>query len=93
MDCRTTIFFTLTLTVYVHCSSYFPQFSSKVVHFNLLYYLQLAATPSKRRLKTTTEYIYETLFKDGKDSDVVVKALGKSWNLHKVESSPHNLSV
>ena len=47
----------------------------------------MAATPSKRRLKTTTEYIYETLFKDGKDSDVVVKALGRSWNLHKVISS------
>ena len=47
----------------------------------------MAATPSKRRLKTTTEYIYETLFKDGKDSDVVVKALGRSWNLHKVTYS------
>ena len=49
---------------------------------------QLAATPSKRRLKTTTEYIYDTLFKDGKDSDVVVKALGTSWNLHKVTYHP-----
>ena len=48
----------------------------------------MAATPSKRRLKTTTEYIYETLFKDGKDSDVVVKALGTSWNLHKVTYYP-----
>ena len=53
--------------------------------------LQLAATPSKRRLKTTTEYIYETLFKDGKDSDVVVKALGRSWNLHKVTYERHIL--
>ena len=73
------------------------QFSSQVKwsNFHLLYVtsfhnLQLAATPSKRRLKTTTEYIYETLFKDGKDSDVVVKALGRSWNLHKVISSPES---
>nr|XP_016940515.1 protein germ cell-less-like isoform X1 [Drosophila suzukii] len=47
---------------------------------------QLDTTQPKMRKKllTTTHYIYKTLFKEEKNSDVAVKALDKVWHLHKV---------
>lgn len=41
-------------------------------------------TPTRKKLKSTSRYIYETLFENGLDSDVTIKALGHSWRLHKV---------
>ena len=42
------------------------------------------STPKKKKLRTTSRYIYETLFEQGLQSDVVVEAMGKEWKLHKV---------
>ncbi|XP_071440025.1 protein germ cell-less [Hetaerina americana] len=41
-------------------------------------------TPKRKMLVTTADYIYQTLFKEGINSDVTVVALGKEWKLHKV---------
>merc|ERR1719266_1483964 len=41
-------------------------------------------TPKKKRLKTTSRYIYETLFMEGRDSDIIVSALSRDWKLHKL---------
>lgn len=38
----------------------------------------------RKKLLTTTQYIYQALFKEQKNSDIAVMALGKVWNLHKV---------
>lgn len=40
--------------------------------------------PSKKRMKSTSSYIYKTLFINGENSDIKVKALNNEWNLHKV---------
>ncbi|KAG8228741.1 hypothetical protein J437_LFUL007076 [Ladona fulva] len=41
-------------------------------------------SPKRKMLVTTAHYIYQTLFKEGVNSDVTVVALGKEWKLHKV---------
>ena len=41
-------------------------------------------TPKRRKLKTTTRYIFETLFLEGQDSDITLFALNREWKLHKV---------
>jgi len=41
-------------------------------------------TPTRKKLKNTSKYIYETLFENGQDSDVTITALGTSWRLHRV---------
>ena len=38
----------------------------------------------KRRLKSTSEYIYNALFLQGENSDIKIRALDEEWNLHKV---------
>lgn len=40
-------------------------------------------TPTRKKLKTTSRYIYETLFLGSQQWDVVVEAMGKEWKLHK----------
>ena len=45
---------------------------------------EILNTPKKRKLRTTSRYIYENLFLEGRDSDVVVTALDKEWKLHKL---------
>lgn len=52
-------------------------------------------TPKKKKLLTTTQYIYQALFKEEKNSDVTVMALGKAWRLHKVYlcQSPYFFSM
>jgi len=45
---------------------------------------KLLNTPKKKKLTTTSQYIYQNLFQEGRDSDVTVVALGRSWNLHKL---------
>lgn len=44
----------------------------------------LLHTPKRRRLNSTSQYIYKTLFEEGCASDVTVVALGREWHLHKV---------
>ncbi|XP_064603119.1 germ cell-less protein-like 1 [Liolophura sinensis] len=41
-------------------------------------------TPKRKRTKSTSKYIYQTLFLEGQGSDVTIVALGKEWHLHKV---------
>lgn len=41
-------------------------------------------TPKRKKLLSTPQYIYRTLFKEQHDSDVSVVALGKVWHLHKI---------
>jgi len=50
---------------------------------------EILHTPKKRKLTTTSKYIYENLFMLGKDSDVTVTITSpdfqeKSWKLHKL---------
>jgi len=45
---------------------------------------KLLATPKKKKLTTTSQYIYQNLFQAGRDSDITLLALGRSWNLHKL---------
>lgn len=37
-----------------------------------------------KKLETTAQYIYQALFKEGKNSDITVEALEHEFNLHKV---------
>ncbi|XP_074973592.1 germ cell-less protein-like 1 [Phalacrocorax aristotelis] len=37
-----------------------------------------------KQLKSTSKYIYQTLFVNGENSDVKICALGEEWNLHKI---------
>jgi len=45
---------------------------------------RLLSTPKKKKLTTTSQYIYQNLFQAGRDSDVILVALGRSWHLHKL---------
>lgn len=38
----------------------------------------------RKKLKSTSRYIYQTLFVNGENSDIRICALGQVWNLHKV---------
>lgn len=40
--------------------------------------------PFRKKLKSTSRYIYQTLFLNGENSDIRICALGQEWNLHKV---------
>jgi len=40
--------------------------------------------PERKRLRTTSEYIYNVLFLEGENSDISIYALGHEWKLHKV---------
>ncbi|KYN13777.1 PREDICTED: protein germ cell-less [Trachymyrmex cornetzi] len=52
-------------------------------------------TPKKRKLLTTAQYIYKTLFQEEKGSDITVLILGRAWRLHKVyiSQSPYFASM
>ena len=47
---------------------------------------EILHTPKRRKLRTTSRYIFETLFLEGQDSDVTLNALNREWKLHKVNS-------
>lgn len=40
--------------------------------------------PCRKKLKSTSKYIYQTLFLNGENSDIKICALGNEWNLHKI---------
>ncbi|XP_059586581.1 germ cell-less protein-like 1 isoform X3 [Alligator mississippiensis] len=44
----------------------------------------LLDTPRRKKLKSTSKYIYQTLFLNGENSDIKICALGEEWNLHKI---------
>ncbi|KAM4677756.1 germ cell-less protein-like 1 isoform 1-T2 [Discoglossus pictus] len=44
----------------------------------------LLNTPRRKKLKSTSKYIYQTLFLNGENSDVKICALGQDWSLHKI---------
>ncbi|XP_011307946.1 protein germ cell-less isoform X1 [Fopius arisanus] len=52
-------------------------------------------TPKRKKLLTTAQYIYKTLFQEEKASDITVFILGKPWRLHKVyiSQSPYFASM
>ena len=56
---------------------------------------RLLSTPKKKKLHTTSQYIYENLFQAGRESDVTVVTLGRSWPLHKLylSQSPYFASL
>lgn len=41
-------------------------------------------TPKRKKLMSTSRYIYKALFLDGLNSDVKLHMLGEGWNLHRV---------
>ncbi|XP_055839558.1 protein germ cell-less [Episyrphus balteatus] len=51
--------------------------------------------PKKKRLLTTTQYIYQALFKEQTNFDISVMAQGNIWHLHKVYlcQSPYFFSM
>ncbi|XP_065075702.1 protein germ cell-less [Ochlerotatus camptorhynchus] len=53
------------------------------------------ATPKRKKLISTAKYIYQALFKEERNSDITVHALGKVWHLHKVylSQSPYFASM
>ncbi|KAG8440893.1 hypothetical protein GDO86_006578 [Hymenochirus boettgeri] len=44
----------------------------------------LLNTPRRKKLKSTSKYIYQTLFLNGENSDINICALGQEWKLHKI---------
>ncbi|XP_075457441.1 germ cell-less protein-like 1 [Ascaphus truei] len=44
----------------------------------------LLNTPRRKKLKSTSKYIYQTLFLNGENSDLKICALGQEWSLHKI---------
>ncbi|XP_036291516.1 germ cell-less protein-like 1 isoform X2 [Pipistrellus kuhlii] len=45
---------------------------------------RLLNTPRRKKLRSTSKYIYQTLFLNGENSDVKICALGEEWSLHKI---------
>ncbi|XP_038022771.1 germ cell-less protein-like 1 [Anas acuta] len=45
---------------------------------------RLLNAPRRKKLKSTSKYIYQTLFLNGENSDIKICALGEEWNLHKI---------
>ncbi|KFM74518.1 Germ cell-less protein-like 1, partial [Stegodyphus mimosarum] len=41
-------------------------------------------TPKRRKLMSTSKYIYKTLFEEGQGNDVKIIALNREWNLHRI---------
>uniref|UniRef100_A0A336MSM2 CSON004496 protein n=1 Tax=Culicoides sonorensis TaxID=179676 RepID=A0A336MSM2_CULSO len=41
-------------------------------------------TPKRKKLLSTAQYIYQALYKEARSSDITVRALGKSFELHKI---------
>ncbi|XP_003900658.2 germ cell-less protein-like 2 [Papio anubis] len=40
--------------------------------------------PARKKLRSTSRYIYQTLFLNGENSDIKICALGEEWRLHKI---------
>uniref|UniRef100_A0A3Q2HDJ0 BTB domain-containing protein n=1 Tax=Equus caballus TaxID=9796 RepID=A0A3Q2HDJ0_HORSE len=45
---------------------------------------RLLNTPRRKKLKSTSKYIYQTLFLNGENSDIKICAPGEEWSLHKI---------
>ncbi|KAK9877195.1 hypothetical protein WA026_016943 [Henosepilachna vigintioctopunctata] len=57
--------------------------------------IDIALHTPKRKLESTTQYIYHELFEEGKNSDVTVCALDEEFHLHKIylSQSPYFASM
>lgn len=62
--------------VYIGLSLYFVNCVADILH--------LECPVRRRKLLTTAQYIYKTLFQEEKGSDITVFILGRAWRLHKV---------
>ncbi|KAL4684149.1 hypothetical protein H8959_021843 [Pygathrix nigripes] len=40
--------------------------------------------PARKKFRSTSKYIYQTLFLNGENSDIKICALGEEWRLHKI---------
>uniref|UniRef100_A0A8B9GHY3 BTB domain-containing protein n=1 Tax=Amazona collaria TaxID=241587 RepID=A0A8B9GHY3_9PSIT len=47
-------------------------------------YGSVFASLCRKKFKSTSEYIYLTLFLNGENSDIKIRALGEEWSLHKI---------
>ncbi|XP_062514083.1 germ cell-less protein-like 1 [Corticium candelabrum] len=45
---------------------------------------ELISSPQRKKMKTTSAYIFDTLFVNGANSDIIIVALGEEWFLHKI---------
>lgn len=52
-------------------------------------------TPKRKKILSTAQYIHQVLYKEGRSSDISVRALGKTFELHKVylSQSPYFQSM
>ncbi|CAL1279550.1 unnamed protein product [Larinioides sclopetarius] len=41
-------------------------------------------SPKRRKVMSTTRYVYQALFEEGQGSDVRIAALNRTWNLHRL---------
>jgi BTB/POZ domain-containing protein 13 len=60
------------------------ELSESINSKNLEKNLTTLMKPNKKRMKSTSSYILKTLFIDGENSDIKVRALNHEWNLHKI---------
>lgn len=56
----------------------------KVIPCRLFFFPFSFLHVNRKKLKSTSRYIYQTLFLKGENSDICICALGQEWNLHKV---------
>ncbi|XP_038603069.1 germ cell-less protein-like 1 isoform X3 [Tachyglossus aculeatus] len=45
---------------------------------------RLLHSPCRKKMRSTANYIYQTLFLNGENSDIKICALGEEWSLHKL---------
>lgn len=66
------------------CSSTAGPTTTVAQELSLFFYLPPCVSIRRRKLLTTAQYIYKTLFQEEKGSDITVFILGRAWRLHKV---------
>lgn len=60
------------------------EFYAKSVKHSVLHIYKICFSFNRKKLKSTSKYIYQTLFLNGENSDIKICALGEEWNLHKI---------
>lgn len=60
------------------------EFYAKSVKHSVLHICNICISFNRKKLKSTSKYIYQTLFLNGENSDIKICALGEEWNLHKI---------
>lgn len=57
---------------------------AKSVKDSVLHICNVCISFNRKKLKSTSKYIYQTLFLNGENSDIKICALGEEWSLHKI---------